>query len=103
MTRSSALRTWAEGLYERYSGDIAALMGADEIPAVIIHVEHHGPGAAWTSGTDVFLSKQWFTQHPDDVGGVLHPPIRVRHLRRHPLRQPPLPPSAGRTAARAGC
>ncbi len=72
MTRSSALRTWADGLYERYAADIAALIGADEIPAITVHVEHHGPGAAWTSGTDVFLSKQWFTQHPDDVGGVLH-------------------------------
>jgi len=72
MTRSTALRTWAADLYERYAADIAALVGADVIPVITVHVEHHGPGAAWTSGTDVFLSKQWFTQHPEDVGGVLH-------------------------------
>ena len=72
MTRSSALRTWAEGLYERYGADIAALIGAEEAPPITLHVERSGPGAAWTNGTAVFLSKQWFTQHPDDVGGVLH-------------------------------
>ena len=72
MTRSAKLRTWAEGLYEQHAADIAALIGAEEIPTITVHVEHHGPGAAWTNGTDVFLSKQWFTQHPDDVGGVLH-------------------------------
>ena len=72
MTRSSTLRSWAEGLYERYAADIAALMGAEEVPTITIHVERLGPGAAWTNGTDVFLSKPWFTQHPDDIGGVLH-------------------------------
>jgi hypothetical protein len=72
MTRSSALKTWAEGLYERYADDIAALIGAEELPPITIRVERNGPGAAWTSGTAVYLSKQWFTQHPDDVGGVLH-------------------------------
>lgn len=72
MTRSSTLRKWAEALYQQHAGDIAALIGADQIPAITVHVEHDGAGAAWTSGTDVFLSKRWFTQHPDDVGGVLH-------------------------------
>ncbi len=72
MTRSAKLRTWAEDLYRQYAADIADLIGAEEIPTIALHVEHHGPGAAWTSGTNVFLSKQWFTQHPDDVGGVLH-------------------------------
>ena len=72
MTRSSALRTWAEGLYERYAADIAALLGAEEIPSITVRVERDGPGAGWTSGTAVFLSKRWFTQHPDDIGGPLH-------------------------------
>ena len=72
MTRSSRLRTWAERLYEQHARDIAALIGAEEIPQVTIHVERHGPGAAWTSGTDVFLSARWFSEHPDDIGGVLH-------------------------------
>jgi hypothetical protein len=72
MTRSTKLRAWAEGLYEQHAHDIAALIGATAIPEVTVHVEHHGPGAAWTSGTDVFLSKLWFTQHPEDAGGVLH-------------------------------
>lgn len=72
MTRSSRLRTWAERLYEQYARDIAALIGAEEIPQVTLHVERHGPGAAWTNGTDVFLSARWFTEHPDDIGGVLH-------------------------------
>lgn len=72
MTRSSRLRTWAERLYEQHARDIAALIGAEEIPQVTLHVERHGPGAAWTNGTDVFLSARWFTEHPDDIGGVLH-------------------------------
>ena len=72
MTRAAKLRTWAERLYEQHAADIAALIGAEEIPNITVHVEHHGPGAAWTNGTRVFLSRQWFTQHPDDVGGVLH-------------------------------
>jgi hypothetical protein len=72
MTRAAKLRTWAEGLYERHAADIAALIGAETVPTITVRVEHHGPGAAWTNGTQVFLSQPWFTQHPDDVGGVLH-------------------------------
>jgi Peptidase of plants and bacteria len=72
MSRSSTLRNWAEDLYLRYAADIAASIGAEEIPSIAVHVEPHGPGAAWTDGTDVYLSKQWFAQHPDDIGGVLH-------------------------------
>lgn len=72
MTRSSRLRTWAERLYDEHAHDIADLIGAGEIPQVTIHVERQGPGAAWTSGTDVFLSARWFSEHPDDIGGILH-------------------------------
>ncbi len=72
MSRSAKLRTWAERLYEQHAADIATLIGAEGFPNITVHVEHHGPGAAWTNGAEVFLSKQWFTQHPDDVGGVLH-------------------------------
>jgi basic secretory peptidase family protein len=72
MIRRSALRGWVERLYERHAGDIAELIGAGSVPDITVHVERHGPGAAWTSGTDVFLSAHWFSQHPDDVGGVLH-------------------------------
>jgi hypothetical protein len=72
MTRSAKLRTWAERLYEQHAHDIATLIGTETIPPITIHVERHGAGAAWTSGTEVFLSARWFTEHPDDVGGVLH-------------------------------
>ena len=72
MTRSAKLRAWAEDLYADRADEIAGLVGAEEIPTITVHVEREGPGAAWTSGTDVFLSKRWFAQHPDDVGGVLH-------------------------------
>jgi hypothetical protein len=72
MTTRAALRTWAERLYEQHTRDIAALIGAEEIPKVTIHVERHGPGAAWTNGTNVFLSARWFSEHPEDIGGVLH-------------------------------
>lgn len=72
MTRSAKLQAWAEELYESYAPQIGALLGADGIPAIQVHVERHGPGAAWTSGTDVFLSASWFAAHPDDAGGVLH-------------------------------
>jgi hypothetical protein len=72
MTRAAKLRTWAEGLYEQHARDIAALIGAQEVPQVTIHVERQGPGAAWTNGTDVFLSSRWFSEHPEDTGGVLH-------------------------------
>jgi Peptidase of plants and bacteria len=72
VTRSAKLRAWAEGLYEQHARDIAELIGAQTIPQVTVHVERRGPGAAWTNGTDVFLSSRWFAEHPDDVGGVLH-------------------------------
>jgi hypothetical protein len=72
MTRSSTLRTWGERLYEQHARDIAGLIGAETIPEISVHVERHGAGAAWTSGTDVFLSARWFSEHPDDTGGVLH-------------------------------
>jgi hypothetical protein len=72
MTRSSRLRTWGERLYEEHARDIANLIGAEAIPEIAVHVERHGPGAAWTNGTDVFLSAPWFAEHPDDIGGVLH-------------------------------
>lgn len=72
MSRSTKLRTWAERLYEQHARDIARLIGAEDIPQVTIHVERQGPGAAWTAGTDVFLSSRWFSEHPEDIGGVLH-------------------------------
>ena len=67
MTRASSLRTWGER-----PRDIAGLIGVEEIPEITVHVERRGHGAAWTSGTDVFLSSRWFSEHPDDTGGVLH-------------------------------
>jgi hypothetical protein len=72
VTRSAKLRAWAEALYVRHAPEIADLIGADAIPEITVHVERHGPGAAWTSGSDVFLSAPWFSEHPDDSGGVLH-------------------------------
>jgi hypothetical protein len=72
MTRASTLRAWAEALYEQHARVIAAMIGAGEIPEITIHVERRRSGAARTSGTEVFLSKGWFTEHPDDIGGVLH-------------------------------
>jgi hypothetical protein len=72
MTRATKLRVWAEGLYAQHGPAIADMVGADETPPVTIHVERRGPGAAWTSGTDVSLSAHWFSEHPDDAGGVLH-------------------------------
>ena len=72
MTRADELRAWAESLCERYSPEIAELIGADEIPAVRVRVELSAPGAAWTNGADISLSYAWFVEHPDDVGGVLH-------------------------------
>lgn len=72
MTRASTLRAWSGALYEQHAPVIAALIGAGEIPEITIHVERRGSGAARTSGTEIFLSKRWFTEHPDDIGGVLH-------------------------------
>lgn len=72
MTRSAKLRAWAEALYVRHAPEIANLIGADAMPEITVRVERTGPGAAWTSGTDVFLSARWFLEHPDDTGGVLH-------------------------------
>jgi Peptidase of plants and bacteria len=66
------LEAWAQDLYARYAPRIADLIGATEVPRIVVYVERHGPGAAWTSGTDVFLSAAWFAEHPDDVGGCLH-------------------------------
>ena len=72
MTRAAKLRTWAEGLYELHAADIAALIGTETVPNITVHVEHHGPGAASTTGTQVFLFRQWFTQRPDIGEYILH-------------------------------
>ena len=66
------LRTWADDLYERYAADIAALIGADEIPPSPSTSSTTAPELRGPAAPTVFLSKQWFAQHPDDVGGVLH-------------------------------
>lgn len=66
------LARWADSLYATYAGRIGQLVGVDDPPPIRVRVERTGPGAAWTSGTDVFLSARWFAEHPDDVGGCLH-------------------------------
>ena len=66
------LAAWALELYMTYGPRIGELLGRDELPAVRIHVARHGSGAAWTNGSDVYLSSRWFAAHPDDVGGCLH-------------------------------
>ncbi len=70
--KAAALRAWAEDLYERHGPAIAELVGITDIPPIRVHVARRGPGAAWTSGTDVYLSAPWFAAHPDDVGACLH-------------------------------
>ena len=70
--RRRDLATWGRELYVAYAPAIADLIGAAEAPPIVVQVERRGPGAAWTSGTDVFLSAAWFAEHPDDVGGCLH-------------------------------
>ena len=72
MSRASTLQEWAGELYERHAPRIAELVGVDAIPSISIHVARRGSGAAWTSGTRVYLAAPWFAEHPDDVGGCLH-------------------------------
>jgi hypothetical protein len=72
MSRRHDLAGWGDKLYATHARAIADLLGVDEPPSVRIHVERTGPGAAWTSGSDVYLSARWFSAHPDDVGGCLH-------------------------------
>ena len=70
--RRRDLIAWAMDLYATHGSAIADLLGADGPPPIRIHVAREGSGAAWTSGTDVYLSSRWFAEHPDDVGGCLH-------------------------------
>jgi hypothetical protein len=70
--RSRHLEAWAEDLYERYGARISEMVGVDDVPPIHVIVARNGPGAAWTSGTDVYLSARWFAAHPDDAGGCLH-------------------------------
>ena len=70
--RRRDLAGWAQELYTTYGSRIGELLGRDELPTVRIHVARDGSGAAWTEGTDVYLSSRWFAAHPDDVGGCLH-------------------------------
>lgn len=64
MRRSQHLAAWAEDLYERYGARIAEMVGVDDVPSIRVIVARRGPGAAWTSGTDVYLSASWFARHP---------------------------------------
>ena len=70
--RRRDLAAWGQELYASYAPSIGELLGVDRPPAIRIHVAREGAGAAWTSGTDVYLSSRWFTAHPDDVGGCIH-------------------------------
>lgn len=70
--RRRDLAAWGEQLYAAHAPSIASLLGVDRPPPIRIHVARGGAGAAWTSGTDVYLSSRWFAAHPDDVGGCLH-------------------------------
>ena len=72
MRRSRHLAAWAEDLYEQYGARIAEMIGVEDVPPIRVIVARSGPGAAWTSGTDVYLSARWFAAHPDDAGGCLH-------------------------------
>jgi hypothetical protein len=70
--RRRDLAAWGQELYTTYGPTIAELLGVDRPPTIRIHVAREGAGAAWTSGTDVYLSSRWFAAHPDDAGGCLH-------------------------------
>jgi len=69
---SRKVQRWAERICERYAPEVGELIGATDIPAIRVRVEAWGRHAAWTSGTDIFVSYSWFAGHPDDSGAVIH-------------------------------
>jgi Peptidase of plants and bacteria len=67
------LGAWAERLVAAHGRAVAELVGIDApLPRVRVRVEPDGRVPGVTSGTTIVLGERWFTEHPDDVGCVLH-------------------------------
>lgn len=64
------LIAWAEGIVKRYGASVAQLLGIDPRHVVFNIVDMKYAGE--TVGTTISLDRDWYTDNPDDVGGVLH-------------------------------
>jgi Peptidase of plants and bacteria len=69
----AGIRSWAEGLIEEHGPAVAALVGLDgPLPPVTVRVLAGQGAPGMTGGLAISLSEEWFREHPDDAGCVIH-------------------------------
>lgn len=70
----------AKGLVETWFGTLTTLLATEdyEVPdeiRLVIKKEISAP--AWASGSEITISGKWITEHPDDLGVVIHELVHV--------------------------
>jgi hypothetical protein len=58
-------------LYRRYSSRIQSILGSPNVPNIEVKISNGTPVAA-TGGTTVILNNQYFSEHKDDEGAIIH-------------------------------
>jgi hypothetical protein len=86
--RRAVIRAWAESLVTELGPDVAALVGvAPPLPRIHVRVVRVADHPASCSGATITLHEQWFADHPDDAGAVVHELshayLRLRRTRPH--------------------
>lgn len=70
--RRAAIAAWGRALVAEHTPAVADLMGLrPPLPRVRVHVGRL-QNPAVTAGRRILLSEQWFAEHPDDAGAVVH-------------------------------
>ena len=85
-SRRAVIRAWAESLVAEHGPEVAAIVGvAPPLPRVRVRVVRVADHPASCSGTTITLHEQWFADHPDDAGAVVHE-LSHAYLRRRRAR-----------------
>jgi len=67
------IQGWAEGLIDEHGPAVASLIGLEgPLPPVTVVVLAGQGAPGMTNGLEISLSEEWFRQHPDDEGCVIH-------------------------------
>jgi hypothetical protein len=65
--------SWADALIEQHGPAVAALVGLEgPLPPVTVRVVAGQGAPGLTGGLQISLSEEWFREHPDDAGCVIH-------------------------------
>jgi hypothetical protein len=86
-SQAPEIAKWAEEAKkrcEKFYPTIVKQLGADPRQSVAVTIEFkNGHGVAATSGTHIGCNADWFTEHPDDYGAVIHELCHVVQAYKH--------------------